>query len=60
MNRSLQALVKVWLVMAVLSVGSALAQKSLPQVPITYPGDTDEKIVRRTQWIEEARKEDEA
>ena len=32
-------------------------KSSLPQVPITYPGDTDETIKRRAQWIEGARKE---
>src|SRR3990172_4709105 len=35
----------------------AFAQKSLPRVPITYPGDADETISRRAQWIEGARKE---
>lgn len=33
------------------------AQKSLPQVPITYPGDTNNAITRRAQWIEGAKKE---
>ena len=31
----------------------------LPEVPITYPGDTDETIIRRAQWIEGAKKEGE-
>jgi len=35
----------------------AKKSQSLPQVPITYPGDTDETIRRRAQWIEEAKKE---
>ena len=34
-----------------------LAQKSLPQVPVTYPGDTNGTIVRRAQWMERAKKE---
>ena len=33
------------------------AKKSLPPVPITYSGDTDETIIRRAQWIEGAKKE---
>ena len=44
-----------------LSIGLAQAQTTtktkLPQVPITYPGDTDETITRRAQWIEGAKKE---
>jgi hypothetical protein len=40
----------------VLPVDLASAQKSQPQVPITYPGDTDKTIARRVQWIEAARK----
>ena len=45
------------------SGGLGLAQtpskKALPQVPITYPGDTDRTIIRRAQWIEGAKKEGE-
>jgi iron(III) transport system substrate-binding protein len=33
------------------------AQKALPQVPITYKGDTDSSIIRRAQLIEGAKKE---
>ena len=33
------------------------AKKTLPKVPITYPGDTDKTIVRRAQWLEGAQKE---
>ncbi len=40
-----------------LPVQSVFAQKSLPQVPITYSGDTDKSIIRRAQWIEGAKKE---
>jgi iron(III) transport system substrate-binding protein len=42
----------------VLSEGAQTkAKASLPQVPITYPGDTDKAIMRRAQWIEGAKKE---
>lgn len=40
-----------------LYLGTGFAQKSLPQVPITYAGDTDQTIIRRAQWIEGAKKE---
>jgi iron(III) transport system substrate-binding protein len=40
-----------------LPIQPAFAQKSLPQVPITYPGDTGDTIIRRAQWIEGAKKE---
>ena len=33
------------------------AKKPLPQVPISYPGDTNETIIRRAQWMEGAKKE---
>lgn len=33
------------------------AKAQLPQVPITYQGDTGETISRRAQWIEGAKKE---
>lgn len=40
------------------SMGASIpSKKSVPQVPITYPGDTDKTILRRVQWIEEAKKE---
>lgn len=52
-------LMAVLVVTAVLPIGLAYAQKSLPQVPVTYPGDTNETIARRAQWIESARKEGE-
>ena len=43
------------------SIGLAYAQipakTKIPQVPITYPGDTDKTIARRAQWIEGAQKE---
>ncbi len=35
----------------------AAAKKALPNVPITYPGDTDKTIIRRAELIEEAKKE---
>lgn len=42
-------------------IGSVCAQtptkKSLPKVPVIYPGDNDETIIRRAQWIEGAKKE---
>ncbi len=30
---------------------------ALPQVPVTYPGDTDQTIIRRAKLVEEAKKE---
>jgi iron(III) transport system substrate-binding protein len=47
--------------MMVMPVRSAWAQMSAknsrPQVSVTYPGDTDETVRRRANWIESARKE---
>ena len=44
-----------------LPVGSVCAQmpskKPLLQVPVIYPGDTNETTLRRAQWIEGAKKE---
>ena len=54
------------LVLAIITLspqGSVYAQapakksQPLPQVPITYPGDTDKTIMRRAQWIEGAKRE---
>ncbi len=41
--------------MLIFPMGSLFAQKSLPKVPITYSGDTDETIARRVKWIEGAK-----
>ena len=38
---------------------SVPTKPGLPQVPITYPGDTDQAIIRRAQWITAAKKEGE-
>ena len=59
MKRLTYLVVTVLFVMILLPIGAAFAQKSqsLPQAPITYPGDTDETIKRRAQWIEGAKKE---
>ena len=35
----------------------AASKKTLPKVPITYPGDTEKTIVRRAEWVEGAKKE---
>ncbi len=63
MKRLTYLLAAVLVVMMLLSMGSGYAQtparKSLPQVPVTYAGDTDETIIRRAQWIEGAKKEGE-
>ena len=40
-----------------LAYAQTTAKPSLPQVPISYPGDTDQAIIRRAQWVEGARKE---
>lgn len=32
-------------------------KQQLPEVSIKYPGDTDQTIIRRAQWIENAKKE---
>lgn len=51
----------VFIFLTLLSTGLADAQApakpSLPQVPISYPGDTDQTITRRAQWVEGARQE---
>ena len=57
MNGFWHVLRAVLAVVAVLPMGLAFAQKSLPQVPVTYAGDTDKTILRRAQWIEAAKKE---
>ncbi len=61
MKRLTCLLAAVLAVMIVFPTGSRGAQtqvkKSLPQVPITYQGDTDETIIRRAKWIEGAKKE---
>ncbi len=49
--------VAVIVALMVLPIESAYAQKSLPQAPVTFPGDTDEIINRRAQWVEGAKKE---
>ena len=59
MKRSMYFLITVLAVLALLPIRSAFAQKSLPQVPITYPGDKNETIIRRAQWTEGAKKEGE-
>ena len=61
MNR----LTRVWIALMVVIVGTPLesvmaqtaGKKPLPQVPITYLGDTDQTVIRRAQWIEGAKKE---
>ncbi len=40
-------LIAVLVVTIALPIVSVFAQKSLPQVPINYPGDTDQTIIRR-------------
>ncbi len=40
-----------------LAYAQTSAKASRPQVPITYPGDTDKTIARRAEWIEGAKKE---
>jgi iron(III) transport system substrate-binding protein len=57
MRRSNNLLAAVLVLTMFLPIGSALAEKSVPQVPITYSGDTNDTIVRRAQWIEGAKKE---
>jgi len=57
MKRFLCVLIVASLITIVLPIGLVFAQKSLPQVPITYAGDTDKTIIRRAQWIENARRE---
>ncbi len=57
MRRLIYLVVAVLVVTMLLPIGSVFAQKSLPKVSITYPGDTDETIIRRAQWIEGAKKE---
>ena len=45
-------------VLTLFPAGSVYAQTTVKtQVPITYPGDTDETILRRARWIEGAKKE---
>src|SRR3972149_8337776 len=39
----------------VVPLTAAFAQA--PKVPVTYPGDNEETIARRAQWIEGAKKE---
>ena len=58
MKRFLRILMEALVIMVLLFIGSAYAQKSLPQVPITYSGDTNETIARRARWIESARKQE--
>jgi ABC-type Fe3+ transport system substrate-binding protein len=51
-------LVPVFVLLPLWSEGAQSQPKaSLPQVPITYPGDNDKTILRRAQWVEGARKE---
>jgi iron(III) transport system substrate-binding protein len=57
MKKLAHFLVVALIVTVILPINSIFAQKSLPQVPITYPGDTDKTIARRAQWIEGAKKE---
>lgn len=61
MKRFAYTLVVVLVMMMLVPVASVYAQtpskKQLPQVPITYPGDTDKTIARRAEWIEGAKKE---
>ncbi len=57
MKRSMNAMAAALALMSLLPIGSVFAQKSLSQVPIKYPGDTDATIARRAQWIEGAKKE---
>ena len=57
MKRAARLLLAVLLVITFLPIGLVFAQKAVPPVPITYPGDTDQTIARRAQWIEGAKKE---
>ena len=57
MKRLIYLCVAVLAVLALLPLRPVFAQKSLPQVPITYQGDTDDMIVRRAKWVEGAKKE---
>ncbi len=61
MKRWMSLRVMVFVVTIFLPIGLAYAQSPkkapLPQVPITYGGDTDKTIIRRAQWIEGAKKE---
>src|SRR3989304_9931994 len=63
MKRSKNLWLMLFIVSLLFPLGSVYAQtpakksQSLPQVPITYPGDTNETIIRRAKWIEGARKE---
>src|SRR3989304_77410 len=57
MQKLLCLLAVALIVMILVPKGPVFAQKTVPHVPITYPGDTDETIKRRAQWIERANKE---
>ena len=57
MKRFWHVVIAVFVVTIVFPTGLGFAQKALPKVPITYPGDTNETIIRRAQWIEGAKKE---
>ena len=61
MKRSVCFIIVVSMVFVFLPLWSAYAQPKgkspLPQVPITYTGDTNETIIRRAQWLEGAKKE---
>ena len=57
MKPTLQAFAAVMIAIILFTVGPVFAQKSLPPVPIIYPGDNDQTIARRAKWIEGAKKE---
>ena len=56
--KKLMYLMSFFLVLTIsFPLSPVFAQKSRPQVPVTYAGDTDETIIRRAQWVEGAKKE---
>ena len=61
MKRLARSSAAILIVSMFLPVGSVCAQmpakKPLLQVPVIYPGDTNETTLRRAQWIEGAKKE---
>ena len=57
MRRTMYISAAVLVFMSLLPTRFVFAQKALPKVPITYPGDTDNSIAGRAQWVEGAKKE---
>jgi iron(III) transport system substrate-binding protein len=61
MKRIVYFMIGVLAVMVFLPLWSSAAEtkakQPLPKVPITYAGDTDQAVIRRAQWVEEAKKE---